>query len=373
MKIVFILDTQAPWFSGIWYHRTNTPSNALDKRGHGLRWVMCGAKNDDVLEWADVAIFGRTYAPELKPVELMQEFKKRGKRILYDIDDDFWEISKDNPSSKVGNANKDQIEDMIRLADGVLSPSKILLNKIAKYFPDKAIYSAPNGIDYEEYKPRPKQRQELVIGYMGAASHWKDLQIIMEPLQELHKKHKFSFDIYGMTAAPMEADMYTYEKFLQNNLKPEMNEFFKEALKFYDGMKGLKGRVTPFMPPELHPGVLSACDFDIALAPLEDTEFNHGKSCIKFYENAAVGAVVLASDVEPYKSEVNYRAKNITEDWVYKLERLITDTAFREKTLKEQQEYVQKNRSLDAIGIIWEKACQKPGGIPMANQENDIA
>lgn len=110
------------------------------------------------------------------------------------------------------------------------------------------------------------------------------------------------------------------------------------------------------------------CDLDIGIAPLEDTEFNHGKSNIKFYEYASVGTCVLASDVEPYSEEVNYRAKNTFKDWYNKLEKLIVDKEFRLKTLKTQQEWVKKNRSTEAVGLPWELACQKPGGGRVANQ-----
>ena len=125
----------------------------------------------------------------------------------------------------------------------------------------------------------------------------------------------------------------------------------------------------PFMPPELHPSVLGRCDFDIGLAPLEDTEFNRSKSCVKFYEYASVGTVVLTSDVEPYKSEVNYRAKNTVKDWYNKLEKLIVDKDFRAKIGREQQEWVKKHRSVEAIGLDWELACQLPGGLKVLNQE----
>jgi hypothetical protein len=113
------------------------------------------------------------------------------------------------------------------------------------------------------------------------------------------------------------------------------------------------------------------CDLDIGLAPLEDTEFNAGKSNIKFYEYASVGTVTLASDVQPYNTEVNCLTKNTKKDWIKNLEKLITNPEYRVKKLHEQREWVRKNRSIEAIGIDWELACQKPSkwGIKVLNQQ----
>jgi hypothetical protein len=204
---------------------------------------------------------------------------------------------------------------------------------------------------------------------MGAASHWKDLSLIAKVVDELSKKHDFYFVLYGLSGDPLEAAMYYYERMLNNNFQPEKNEYFKEALNFYHQLKNLKMLHIPFHPPELHPGILSRADIDIGLIPLEDTEFNKGKSCIKFYEYAGVGTVTLASDVEPYKSEVNYRAKNTFKDWHNKLEKLIVDEKLRKTILAQQQDWVKHNRTIDQIGLPWEMACQKPGGLKVAMQE----
>jgi len=102
---------------------------------------------------------------------------------------------------------------------------------------------------------------------------------------------------------------------------------------------------------------------------LEDNEFNRGKSCIKFYEYAAVGTATIASDVEPYKSECDYRAKNTTEDWYQKIKKLIVDEQFRLDLVKKQQKWVKENRSIDKIGLEWELACQKEGGLPVLSQQ----
>jgi hypothetical protein len=207
----------------------------------------------------------------------------------------------------------------------------------------------------------------------GAAlfyTDWKDLQLIGGVIAELQKKHDFLFTLYGLVGEPLEAAMYTYSKLLSYGFQPEKRAYHQAALDFYNQLEGARMWHVPFMPPELHPKTLSMCDLDIGLAPLEDNEFNRGKSNIKFYEYASVGTVTLASDVLPYNSEVTYVAKNTHKDWYNKLEKLIVDTEFRKKELKKQQEWVKKNRNLEAIGLDWELACQKPSkwGLSVLNQ-----
>jgi len=371
MKIMFILDSVRSYQSGIWWHRNETPCTALGKRGHACKQIAIGGEvPEQFMEWPDTVVFGRVYPTQFDPVKLMRDYKKRGKRVIYDLDDDIWEVSKDNPSHLVSNAMKDQYEGMIKEADAVVTPSPVLAKKFKKYFKNKPIFLCPNGIDYDIYRERPHQNEDTIkIGYMGAASHWKDLQLIGKVLAELNKKHDFLFTIYGLTGEPMEAAMYTYQKELQYNFQPEKNDYMNSALDFYKQLTETRFWHIPFMPPELHPKTLSMCDLDIGIAPLHDTEFNSGKSNVKFYEYASVGTVTIASDVKPYSEEVNYRAKNTFKDWYNKLERLIIDKDFREKILKSQREWVKKNRSVEAIGLDWELACQLPSNTKVKNQQ----
>jgi glycosyltransferase involved in cell wall biosynthesis len=368
MKILFITDSIDSWKHGIWYHRQQTPSGALSARGHAIKQVAIGLQfPKEVLEWPDTVIFGRTYPSVFDPLKWMREYKKLGKRVLYDMDDDFWQVAKDNPSVLVSNAMKDQYEGMIKEADAIITPSTVLEKKFKKHF-KKPTFICPNGVSEDIYAPRPRDKKDLIIGYMGASSHWKDLQLIGDVISKLSEKYDFLFTIYGLIGEPMEAAIYTYRRLFNEGLQPEKNPYFKSALDFYDKLKNVRLYHVPFMPPELHPTVLGRCDFDIGLAPLEDNEFNHGKSCIKFYEYASVGTVTLASDVLPYSQEVNYRAKNTFKDWYNKLEKLIRDEEFRSKTLSSQEEWVKKNRNFDVIGLMWEKACQRPGGLKVLNQ-----
>ena len=125
MKILFITDSIVAWKSGIWLHRTNFPSAALKKRGHALKEMVLGSETSpELMKWPDTVIFGRVYPINLYPVKLMDEYKKLGTRVLYDMDDDFWHVSEDNHSNKVSNANKDQYEEMVRTADAIIPGTK---------------------------------------------------------------------------------------------------------------------------------------------------------------------------------------------------------------------------------------------------------
>lgn len=386
MKLSFIRDTTMFRDSGIWWHRNETPMKALATRGHGVnQFTIKAPMSQGEMEYPDTVIFGRTYPQAFNPIAIMRDYHKLGKRVLYDMDDDYWMVTKDNPSVLVSNVYKDQYEGMVKEADALITPSKDLAKKFKVF--KKPVFLCHNGINYNVYKERPrnsfsyekiaegehigyyKQVPQLVIGYMGASSHWKDLQIPMEALIELYKKYDFTFNLYGMINTSLEDEMDRYKEYYDENKKPEQNNYFEAALDFYSKLKNLGGHHIPFARPTRHPATLSRCDFDIGIAPLLDNEFNKGKSCVKFYEYASVGTVTISSDVEPYRSECNYRAKNTTKDWYNKLEKLIVDKDFREKILKQQQDWVRDNRSLEAIALEWELACQKPGGLKVLNQQ----
>lgn len=364
MRILYFLDNVMSWKSGIWYHRTEIPGRGLSKRGHSIRQVAIGANiPDEFMEYPDVVVMGRIYPEHTDPLKTMKAYIKQGTKVVYDIDDDYWAVDPSNPSRFVSNVFKNQYESLIKEADVITTPSKVLANKIRKMVgKKKPIFICHNAIDFDDYVERPRKNKELVIGYMGAASHWRDLAMIMPALEKLNEKHDFIFAIHGIVGGDFDSEIHTYNRLLSQNVYPEQNDYYREAINFYEKMKGLKMAHKPFVLPELHPIKLSESDFDIGLAPLEDNEFSRGKSCIKYYEYAAVGTPCIASNVEPYKSEVNYLAKNTTEDWYKKIEKLIVDEKFRNELAKKQQEWVKENRSLDKIAIDWELALQKDNG-----------
>ena len=211
MKILFVLDSPLSWQSGIWLHRNQIPSEALNTRGHAVKQMAIGnIVPQTMMDWPDTVIFGRAYATQYDPAKIMRDYKKLGKRVLYDLDDDMWVVDKDNPSHLVSNALKDQYEAMIKEADAVISPSRTLLKKLQKHF-KKPTFFCPNGFN-DLYFERPHETDRLKIGYMGASSHWKDLQLVGEVIAKLAEKYDFLFVVYGIVGSPMEAEIYSYNK-----------------------------------------------------------------------------------------------------------------------------------------------------------------
>jgi hypothetical protein len=379
MRILYIFDSNFPNGGGCWFYRNYLPILALRERGHAVSNMVLGLRLPEnirqILEPFDVLVFSRTYPTN--PLELLRLAKGMGKRIIFEVDDDFWTINSDNPALIIGTAQKDTYEAMITEADAITTTTEHLAKKLKKL--NKNVFICPNAINYHlgsdssQFKPRNGNNEKLVIGYTGASSHFSDLNLVIDVILELQKKYDFTFILQGLVGSPLDAEMFMNKLAYDMNIAPEQNHILKGQLEFFDKYKQINDAIhIPFYPPQMYPGVLRTCNFDIGIAPLADNEFNRNKSCIKFYEYGATGTACLASDVSPYKDEVGYTAKNNNKDWYNKLEKLIVDKDFRDKLAEKQNKWVKENRDLKFIGLKWELAFQKPGGLEVKNQNEEF-
>jgi glycosyltransferase involved in cell wall biosynthesis len=353
MKILFLVDSPRAFLGGCWFHRNHVPAKGLQSRGHEIRlYTINPDMPQEWFDWPDIAVFSRVYP--IDPLPQIRKFKQMGKRVIYEIDDDLWTVNPDNPSVAISTELRWQYEHIISEASAVTTTTEYLAKKLRKF--NKNVFVCPNAIDFDHYLERFKLNPRLQIGYSGAASHWKDLELIIDPLLELQGKYDFDFCLQGMVSTPLESEAYIMRQIIGLKLEPEKTRYMESCLNLYEKMRGLKYSHVPFYAPFLHAAALRRCDMDIALAPLHDNEFNKGKSCLKFYEYAAMGSATLASDVVPYNKEVGYLAKNTKKDWKNKIEKLITDEKFRKDLALKQQEWVKKNRSIDVIAPLWEHA-----------------
>lgn len=359
INMTIILNRVQDFFAGCFFIRNWLPSLELKKRGFNISFNILGKMENEekVIEENDIIMFVRSY--QLLLTRFLDKIKAKKKKIVYEIDDDLFVVPPVNPAHIVYKKNTLPRKNAILLlkeADLVIVSTNYLKKRYSKY--NKNVIVCPNAIERERYYFfRKKEHQKLRIGWTGSVTHYDDLLLIINVIKDLQERYDFDFIIQGITSKPFESDLYIYQFYRKFGFNPNLNIFYDKAIEFWKKFTQLKNKEhIPFYVPEIYPLILRKMDLDIGLCPLIDTSFNRAKSCIKFYEYASVGTVTLASDVLPYKEEVNYRAKNNYKDWKKKLERLIVDEKFREKILKEQQEFVFKNRDIKVVANQWEKA-----------------
>lgn len=137
--------------------------------------------------------------------------------------------------------------------------------------PEKPIHVAPNCIDYTSWKvdehPLGSKSKKRVV-YVGAAGHDDDLFIAYQAMLPLLDTVEFVVRYGGF--------------------RPEWLSDSRVDFKIVDWS-------IPVYPQKLYD--LNA---DLALAPLEDTEFNRCKSNLKWLEWSSIGVPIVCSEIEPF-------------------------------------------------------------------------
>jgi hypothetical protein len=97
-------------------------------------------------------------------------------------------------------------------------------------------------------------------------------------------------------------------------------------------------------------------DFDIGIAPLADTPFNHARSSIKLQEYSAVGAVWLASPVGAYHEMGAKEGGQLVGDdgWLDALNGLVS-SRFKRRRLSRQALKWAQSQTIDRFASQWEE------------------
>ena len=176
-KILYITSSLYAWKNGCWFVRNRVPAVELKKNGHEVKHlVTAGQIAEEWYQYPDVVIYGRHYAGDV--TKSMKEYQKRGKKVIYDLDDDLWTVNHDNPSKKRLTQKQQQAIKMLNTADVVTVTTGVLKKRLKKY--SKNIVVIPNALDFEKFPSRNGGNETLRIGYSGAATHWGDLFVMID-------------------------------------------------------------------------------------------------------------------------------------------------------------------------------------------------
>jgi glycosyltransferase involved in cell wall biosynthesis len=266
-------------------------------------------------------------------IETIPKAQAEGKKIIYDIDDNLFEIPSYNPAFRPYNKKVlDVTKTIIKLCDAVTVSTEPLKEYFLHNNIAKNIYVIPNFLhDIPDY--RDNSSDEIIIGYHGTNTHCGDFdaKLVGALRKVLEKYDNVKFVCVGYNPLP--------EK---NNPKVTFIPFV-QIDDFFDTIYNLK--------------------FDIGIAPLRNNIFNKCKSNIKYLEYSACSTATIAQDVYPYSNTITHMENGLLvkneKEWIKYLELLINDITLRKTISKNANEHVSKNFTYKHNGDIIDKIYTK--------------
>ena len=296
--------------SGCFLYRTKYPAEMLGKDYHaGFPVGHESTKTSKViqLQRATNEFF----------IENIPKAQASGKKIIYDIDDNLFEIPSYNPAFRPYNKKTlDITKAIIGLCDAVTVSTQPLKEYFLSKRIAKNIFVIPNFMhDIPEY--RDNSSDEIIIGYHGTNTHCGD------------------FDAKLVNALRKVLEKYDNVRFVCVGYNPVPDK------------DNPKITFIPFVPIESFFDTIYNLKFDIGIAPLRNNIFNECKSNIKYLEYSACSTATIAQNVYPYKNTITHMENgllvNNEKEWIEYLELLINDAELRKKLSKNANEYVNAN------------------------------
>ena len=282
----------------------------------------------------DAVIIGRTALADITAAkDLVSKTRDAGTAVVVDVDDSFASLEPGTAEYELYQPRLAALRYLIDEADAVT----VSTPGIAEAFDidgDTRTRVVANTLDPRSWRryPRPDQvkardpQARLRVLYMGTATHDDDFEVVVDALDEWAEVEDFELTIIGAVRNPPNRSWIR-----KLDVPPRL---------------GLYPRFTHWL--------VDQPQFDIGLAPLRDTEFNAGKSDIKFLDYCAIGAVPVLSDVDAYAGdshefELAYHASSETEAWVTALSRAATEIRDGAR-IEERREWLWRCRNANQAG-----------------------
>jgi len=222
-----------------------------------------------------------------------------------------------------------------KMANAVIVCSQTLAVWAQRY--NKNVYVIHTSLKFSEYVKFTKDYATnigpCVIGWVGTAkNHYKNLEFLAAVFEKLVNRTETPFKFVLIGAGQ---DKKVYELFQKI---PGLNVEFIDDLEWSN--------------PESVPREIQR--FDIGVMPLADRdEWNLARSSFKPLEYMACGVATICSTVgeitDVIQDRVNGYLADSKDEWVEKLEKLMSDRELRAALGREGQKYVRENECYEAI------------------------
>lgn len=266
-RVRFVTDDTA---ASRWY-RAEVPAAELRRRGHEA--VVADKLEKDQVPALDVLVLHRQFGQGARAA--LEDANAQGVLTVYDIDDDYWNISPENPVFRRWRQPGiiESLEACVREARAVTTPSPELAEFLRRL--NGKVLVLPNMLPVESWPPpkRVVDEERVVLGWGGSASHVPDLRILSGVVEQIVAEDpRVEFHCHGLKEVP-----------------------FAEHERIH---------VLPGVPLAEYPELVAT--FDVGLVPLLDTQENRRKSDLKVLEYGAAGLPVVASKVALYERSVRH-------------------------------------------------------------------
>ena len=270
--------------SGCGYWRMILPASYIDND------YMVDVTNVEVLyEYLleyDVIVLQRTLNWE--SLYVIKKLQKLGKKVVYDIDDNLFELPDHNPSKKKYDIDALRaVSTIISTVDRVTVTTQRLKQKLIKFIgkeiTDK-IFIIPNAINMSKYPERSFDKEEpFRIVWSGSATHEVDFMQCLKGLDDFMKNHKDDdVRIFFFGFCPICVKEILNQEHWQKRI---------EYVKFQD--------------VETYFELIGEVKADVAIIPLALDDFNIAKSNIKWIEFSMASIPCVISKVPPYSDSIN--------------------------------------------------------------------
>jgi glycosyltransferase involved in cell wall biosynthesis len=279
---------------------------------------------DAACAWADVVVWMSLHS--LAALELFREMKrKHGKIFLTEIDDYVLSIPAKNQASEYFRPGSDMVAyavDQFRESDGLVVSTPYLGDLYKKF--NKNIHVVENCIDTGLWHVSEENSSDAVkIGWMGGGTHEEDLEIVKDVVFEILEEH------------------------------PNVSFHFLHGVpRFFRDVPRIKADLG-FKPVDKYPKWVMKAGFDIGIAPLEDNNFNRGKSNLRWLEYSAMGIPTVASPLPHFVQSIEEGKTgfiaNTKDEWKTNLKNLIADKILRRAIGLNARKEVETNWSIRTL------------------------
>jgi glycosyltransferase involved in cell wall biosynthesis len=267
------------------------------------------------------------------------EMQQKGSKLIYEIDDDLFNVPNWNPASKTLNRKivQDGIKHFVSRVDAMFVTTEALKNVYKNYC--EHIYVLPNSIDYEIVHTYPSNSELPVICWQGSTTHERDLAIAQSGFEQLAQDDDTIFKMWC-------------------GFNPET----KKPIFDIPGAQTL-----PLVAFEGFYQMFSQVDTYVGLAPLSAAPFNRSKSNLKFLEYTVFNAVTVASNFGPYKETIEDGVTGIlvsnNNDWYDKTRMVLEDPDLHSSILRNAKKLVDEKYNMKNTYKLWEKAINQVSGV----------